>query len=177
MRQGNALERLAGRTVMGRHRRILENDASNPCIGCGPHNPVGLRLAFHREDDAVTAALAMTEHWQGWPGRLHSGVLYTAMLECANWTVYGLKGRIGLPTSTSALGLRRWVGIDEPLALRGRIVEDGQEALVVRVEATTHASEVVAELSRRFTLPDRASFLAKMGYDEVPSGLEGALPG
>lgn len=150
----------------------LENDPQNPCVGCGPEHPTGLRLAFQRRGDAVETTLEATERHQGWPGRLHSGILYLAMLETANWTVYGATGRVGLPTRTSALGLQRWVRVGETLTLTGR----KDSANVVRVEATDAEGRPVATLERAYDLVDRATFLERMGYDEVPAGLEEALP-
>jgi len=120
----------------------------------------------------VETRLAAAEHHQGWPGRLHSGVLYLAMLETANWTVYGLTGRVGLPTRTSALGLARWVRVGETLTLTGRRDAEG----AVRVEAADAEGRVVATLERAYEMVDRATFLTRMGYDEVPAGLEEALP-
>lgn len=156
-------------------RVALENDPGNPCVGCGPENSVGLRLAFHREGDAVSTALEATREREGWPGRLHSGVLYLAMLETANWTLYGLRGRVGLPVRTSALDARRWVPTGESLTLTGRLVEGDSKARA-RVEATDAQGSIVATLERDYDLPDRATFLKRMGYDAVPVGLEDALP-
>ncbi len=67
----------------------------------------------------ATTLTASAQH-QGWPGRLHSGILYLAMLETANWTLYGLRGRVGLPVRTSALDAKRWVATGETLILMGR---------------------------------------------------------
>lgn len=151
---------------------LLENDPRNPCVGCGPEHPTGLRLAFRRRGDRVETTLLATDLHQGWPGRLHSGILYLAMLETANWTIYGLLGRVGLPTRTSALGLTRWVRVGETLTLTGRKEGEG----LVRVEATDEAGTSLATLERTYELVDRATFLRRMGYDEVPAGLEEALP-
>src|SRR2546422_2873880 len=87
----------------------LENDGTNPCFGCGPRNPRGLRLSFHRVGDRVETMLLADVTMEGWPGRLHSGILYTAMLETANWTVFGITGRIGIPVRTSGRRLQRRV--------------------------------------------------------------------
>lgn len=150
----------------------LENDPRNPCVGCGPENPAGLGLAFRRVGDRVETRLVATDLHQGWPGRLHSGILYLAMLETANWTLYGLAGRVGLPTRTGALGLQRWVRVGETLMLAGR--REGET--LVRVEATDAQGRLVATLERAYDLVDRATFLRRMGYDEMPPGLEEALP-
>ncbi len=151
---------------------VLANDSSNPCFGCGPEHPTGLRLKFQREGDAVTAAFAASGRYQGFPNRLHSGILYLAMLETANWTVYGLRDRVGIPVRTSALESKRWVATGEALILVGRIAPTDGEAVRVRVEATDAQGAVVASLERDYDIPDRATFLARMGYKTMPPAFE-----
>lgn len=154
----------------------LESDPQNTCFGCGPDNPVGLQLTFERDGDTVVSTFVPTDTMEGWPGRLHSGILYTAMVEVANWTVHGLLDRLGFPADTSALDLRRWVGTGEQLELVGELVdpEHGGEA-AVRVTARDDSGEIVAQLVREFELPSREAFLTKTGYDEVPTVLEADL--
>lgn len=151
----------------------LENDPTNPCFGCGPEHPSGLRLAFERDGDSVRAALHVTEAMQGWPRRLHSGLLYLAMLEVANWTVYGALARIGLPTRTSALDAQRWVAVGERLALVGRWDAASKTA---RIEARDERGAVVARLEREYLLPTRAEFRARMGADALTPELEALVP-
>ena len=103
----------------------LENDPRNSCIGCGPNNPRGLRLEFRGDGKRIATDLIADETLEGWPERLHSGVLYLAMLDVANWTVYGLHDRVGLPVQTSALTLQRWVPTGTRLSVgRGRAIPD-----------------------------------------------------
>lgn len=154
---------------------LLPNDPRNPCIGCGPDNPIGLRLAFAREGSRVTTTLVVRPEFQGWPGRLHSGVLYTALLETANWTVYGTRGRVGLPTRTSALDARRWIAVGEALRLTGRAIESTGSPLKVAVVATDARGEAVATLEREYDLPSRSEFLQRMGYPDPPPELDGLL--
>lgn len=157
-------------------RSPLETDPENACFGCGPANPVGLKLTFERQADTVVSTFVPTDTMEGWPGRLHSGILYTAMVEVANWTVHGLLDRLGFPIHTSALDLRRWVGTGEELELAGELVEPahGGEA-AVRVTAEDAAGETVARLEREFELPNREAFLERTGYDEVPAVLDDDL--
>src|SRR5438093_6783828 len=74
---------------------------------------------------------------EGWPGRLHSGILYTAMLEAANWTVFGIAGRIGVPVRTSALNLKRWVPTGTRLRIVGRSKTTDPKGVSVALEAVT----------------------------------------
>ncbi|MEA3199577.1 MAG: uncharacterized protein QOE90_1005 [Thermoplasmata archaeon] len=156
--------------------RILENDPANPCVGCGPEHPHGLRLVFAREGAEVTSSLDATRERQGWPDRLHSGLLYLALLETANWTLYGLRGRVGIPVRTSALDAQRWIAVGERLTLHGRLARDEPQSVTVAVEARDASGARVASLERAYDLPDRATFLKRMGYDRAPPGLEDALP-
>ena len=156
--------------------KLLENDPANPCVGCGPSHPHGLRLVFALDGAVVSTTLEATPDRQGWPGRLHSGLLYLAMLETANWSLFGLRGRVGIPVRTSALDASRWIAVGERLALRGRLTRDEPQAATILVEAFDGKGARVASLERAYDLPDRATFLARMGYAEAPAGLDEALP-
>jgi len=154
----------------------LENDPRNPCIGCGPEHPTGLRLAFRREGDIVTTSFAASGRFQGWPERLHSGILYLAMLETANWTVYGLRGRVGVPVRTGPLDAKRWIATGETLVLRGRLTSSDVASAQAKIEAGDEQGAVVAMLERDYELLGRDAFLKRMGYEAVPSALADALP-
>ncbi len=155
---------------------ILENDAANSCFGCGTNNPRGLHLSFCQAGDRVETKLIASATMEGWPGRLHSGILYIAMLEAANWTVYGLTKRIGVPTRTSALDVRRWVSTGTHLRVAGRVTHSTPGQLSVVVEAWDSTGELVASLNRDFVLPSRHDFLERMGYEEIPEVFAGLIP-
>jgi len=126
--------------------------------------------------DRVETSLLADVTMEGWPRRLHSGILYTAMLETANWTVYGITGRIGVPVRTSALGLLRWVATGTRLRIAGRAMQKDRNSLTVEVEATSSDGSSVATLDRDFVLPNRREFLEKMGYEQVPEVFAGLIP-
>ncbi len=155
---------------------MLANDERNACVGCGPANLHGLRLAFRRTGTHVEADFTASAAHEGWPGRLHSAFLYLALTETANWTLYGNLDRVGLPVETGALGLKRWVATGEPLTVRGRLVEHSATTARVETDAVDRDGQVVATLARAYALPGRAEFLKRMGYDAVPAGLEDAIP-
>ncbi|MCB0018533.1 MAG: PaaI family thioesterase [Anaerolineales bacterium] len=49
---------------------------SNDCFVCGRHNPVGLKMAFfHDGQRSVYSEVAIPEHFQGYPGIVHGGVV------------------------------------------------------------------------------------------------------
>ena len=154
----------------------LENDETNPCFGCGPRNPRGLRLSFRRVGDRVETQFLADGTMEGWPERLHSGILYTAMLETANWTTFGVTGRVGIPVRTSALSLQRWVPTGTRLRIAGQAKNPGLNRLTIAVEAFTAEGHPVANLDRDFVLPNRREFLEKMGYEEIPAAFADLVP-
>ena len=154
----------------------LENDEANPCFGCGPRNPRGLRLSFRRVGDHVETSFLADVTMEGWPGRLHSGILYTAMLETANWTVFGVTGRIGIPVRTSALSLQRWVPSGTRLRIAGRAKSTGPSNLTMALEAFPSDGQSIATLERDFVLPNRQELLDRMGYEGIPALFAGLVP-
>lgn len=152
----------------------LPNDPQNPCIGCGPDNPAGLRLTFHRDGDRVRSRLTVEPHHQGWPGRMHSAVLYLALIETMNWTLYGLTGHVGLARETGPLRYERRVGVGDRLDLVGAVTDPDGPAL--RAEAHDADGRRVGWLERTYDVLPEAEFLERMGYDAAPAGLEGCFP-
>lgn len=129
----------------------LENDAMNPCFGCGPANPAGMRMRFAREGEAVRSSFVAEERFQGFPGTLHTAFLYLALVEAANWTVWGLLGRAGVPKVTGPLETFARVPTGTTVATVGRQVASD----TFRAEALVDG-KVVAAIQRTYALPDRA---------------------
>lgn len=76
------------------------------CFGCGPNNPVGMRLRFVRDGDAVVTRFTPPEGWEGPPGVFHGGLQSTLADEVAGWALVGLLGRMGFTTSLNIRFLR-----------------------------------------------------------------------
>ena len=51
------------------------------CFGCGQENPIGLRLSFDWEGDALVSRFTPGEDHQGWPGVVHGGIIATLLYE------------------------------------------------------------------------------------------------
>ncbi|HVL88282.1 MAG TPA: hypothetical protein VM681_09825 [Candidatus Thermoplasmatota archaeon] len=146
----------------------IANDPANRCFGCGPANPSGLRLRFARDGGVVRSTLLVGDDLQGMPGRLHTGVLQIALMEVANWTVYGLLGRVGFPLRTGPLEFTRRIAVGETLSLEGRLLGGGTEPRVETVAIDAEGREV-ARLTRDFDLPDPDAFANRLGYPALPS--------
>lgn len=56
--------------------------SQNNCFGCGPENPVGMRLKFEIAPDKTVACSArVSDQYEGPPGYLHGGIIATLLDE------------------------------------------------------------------------------------------------
>ena len=101
------------------------------CFGCGPHNPVGLKLRFERDGDCVRTRFTLGKGYDGPPGILHGGLQAMILDELAGWTLVGLRGKIGL---TSSLNLRyfRSMRLEDELVAEGRILDEQPNLITVK---------------------------------------------
>lgn len=153
----------------------LENVASNPCIGCGPANPIGLHLEFEATPEGASSRFVAEARWQGFPGRMHSAVLYLALIETMNWSLHARTGRMGLPARTGALSMVRRVAVGDGVHLEGVVHEATGATAKVSASARTPEGAPIGSLDREYRLVNEDEFLRAMGYDELPEGYEGAF--
>jgi len=60
---------------------MKKQPTSRMCFVCGESNPAGVHVRFYeQEDGSVLARFTGQEHHQGYPGRMHGGVI-TAVLD------------------------------------------------------------------------------------------------
>ncbi|PIE17808.1 MAG: hypothetical protein CSA66_05360 [Proteobacteria bacterium] len=103
------------------------------CFGCGPHNPVGLRLRFDKHGgDKVVTRFVLGEGYDGPPGILHGGLQALVADELAGWTLVGLRGRIGLTTSLNVRYIRS-LRLGQQVVGEGTISAEQAQSATVRV--------------------------------------------
>lgn len=76
------------------------------CFGCGPNNPLGMKLRFERHGDTVVTRFTPPKGFEGPPGVFHGGLQSTLADEVAGWALVGLLGRMGFTTSLNVRFLR-----------------------------------------------------------------------
>ena len=132
------------------------------CFGCGPTNPVGMKLHFHRDgEDAVVTTLHPRPGWEGAPGVLHGGLQATLIDELGAWTVVAVTGNFGFTTSMQVRYLRP-VRADQPVDGRGELVERGASTARVRIRLT-QGGDALAMATVSYLLPTLAQAESIMG--------------
>ncbi|UCH59991.1 MAG: PaaI family thioesterase [Anaerolineales bacterium] len=110
------------------------------CFVCGVANPVGLQLRFYSHGaEQVEAEYIVPEHYQGYPGLVHGGIV-AAMLDeiCARALMTGENPRF-MFTARLELRYRKNVPVGQPLRLLGRALKNKVHA------ATSHGAIYNAE--------------------------------
>jgi uncharacterized protein (TIGR00369 family) len=68
----------------------------NPCFGCGPQNPVGLKLRFEETENEVLTKWDPIGYFQGYHNVVHGGIVATLLDEVAAWFVQVKLGTAGV---------------------------------------------------------------------------------
>ena len=124
-----------------------------PCFGCGPVHPHGLRLRFDRDGDEVVTRYMPHEGQQGAPGIMHGGLVTTLADEVAAWAVIATLGKFGF-TATMTAKFRRPVRVGLELEARARIVKARPRVIDVTVKIAQE-DELAFEGEFRFAVLDR----------------------
>lgn len=126
-----------------------EFDVRNPfvgidgyhCFGCDPQNPVGLKLAFHRSGDTVSAQWEPRSELEGYPGVVHGGIQATLCDELGGWYVYAVLGTAGVTRNLSIEYEKTARVEDGPFRITARGLERSQKSARIEVELRNHADE------------------------------------
>src|SRR5574344_200067 len=57
------------------------------CFACSPDNPIGLHMSFYEDGDDIISYWCPQEHFQGWGGIMHGGILGTLIDETCGWVI------------------------------------------------------------------------------------------
>lgn len=103
------------------------------CFGCGPHNPIGLRLTFAWEGDVYSTQWTPAPEHQGWAGIVHGGLLALTLDETLSRAALE---RYGLHWVTAELNtrLRRSARVGVPLVIEARVESVRSKLIVCRGE-------------------------------------------
>jgi acyl-coenzyme A thioesterase PaaI-like protein len=94
---------------------------SRLCFVCGLENPVGLHLSFYETGPGeVTVDFTPPEHYQGYPGVLHGGIVASILDETAGRAHMGAFPPRFMFTAKLEVKYRRNVPIGQPLKIIGK---------------------------------------------------------
>jgi acyl-coenzyme A thioesterase PaaI-like protein len=131
------------------------------CFGCGCNNPIGLKLKFVREGDAVKAEFTPDKAYQGWPGLLHGGILGCLLDEAMSHAAY-TTGSTCL-TASITIRQRQPIKVTEPLVVTARITSHRKKLIETEGRVCLQDGTVVAEsTAKQFVAENEAGKVDKV---------------
>jgi acyl-coenzyme A thioesterase PaaI-like protein len=95
------------------------------CFVCGVENPVGLHLKFYETGPGeVTVDFTAPEHYQGYPGVLHGGIVASILDETAGRALMGIFPSRFMFTAKLEVKYRKNVLVGAPLKIIGKAGKD-----------------------------------------------------
>jgi acyl-coenzyme A thioesterase PaaI-like protein len=111
--------------------------SSNMCFVCGVKNPAGLHAHFYQVDAATCVGRFLpADHHQGYPGRVHGGVVASMMDETLGRAVWGDAKTWGV-TAELTIRYRNPVPLGEMLTVVGRLTRDTRRLFEAEGELIT----------------------------------------
>jgi uncharacterized protein (TIGR00369 family) len=142
------------------------------CYACGEKNERGLHMHFRREGDRTVSEYEPLDYQQGYPGRMHGGIVATMIDEAMGWAVYHAKAWAA--TARLNIRYRRPVRLDQRLRVEAWVVRDRARLLELRAELRDATGALLAEGEGVFMKLDERSagelsrLAVDVGRDDAP---------
>ncbi len=119
--------------------QLTKQPNSRHCFVCGMSNPYGLALSFYEDREGqVVAELEVPDHYEGFPGVVHGGILASLLDEAASRAAMVEDHNRFFVTAKMTIRYRRPVPVGEPLRLVGGLIKG-------RGRITTATAKVVLQ--------------------------------
>ena len=116
------------------------------CFACGHDNPVGLKLEFIRDGDEAKCEFTINEHYEGWYGVVHGGIVCTILDEAMAHTYFP---RIKGVTAKAEFRFRRPAPVGVPMIVSARLLRKTRKLLTTEAKITLTDGTLVAESTAR----------------------------
>ncbi len=157
------------------HRIELANSDDNLCFGCGPENPMGLRLKFYRAGDQIVTDCTPTKWWNGQPGVVNPGIVYAVLIDSVIWTASAILHRVPLMPRTVDMKLGD-LSTKMPFSCKGWVVKRDGPLAQIRAELT-QMGNVKAWLEMETKSVTHQEYQAARPLVEIPASLRGYFEG
>lgn len=135
---------------------MKKQPTSRMCFVCGESNPAGVRVRFYeQEDGSLLARFTPQEQHQGYPGRMHGGVITAVLDETVGRAIMIRYGEVlwGV-TAELSMRFRRPVPLGVELTAVGRITAENSRLFEGTGELYLPDGTVAVEASGKYVKLD-----------------------
>jgi acyl-coenzyme A thioesterase PaaI-like protein len=138
--------------TMTEERVMLQQLEGRHCFACGTANPVGLKMRFYRNGNAVYSDIRLGKDFEGWENMAHGGIISTILDEVMSWAIICFR-RTLFVTRKMELKYVRPVPLNTFLRARGRVMDEDRGPLIkTRGELFDDAGRILARSVGEFAL-------------------------
>ena len=134
------------------HRVVAKQPNSKMCLVCGLQNEFGLQAEFFElEDRQLVGLFTPRDHQQGYPGRLHGGIVASMLDETIGRAIRILHGdSLWGVTIELNTRFRKPIPLNEPIRTVSRIVKETHRHFEGEGEILLPTGRVAAEAQGRY---------------------------
>ncbi|MGE5340109.1 MAG: PaaI family thioesterase [Candidatus Omnitrophota bacterium] len=127
----------------------------NYCFVCGKENPVGLKLTFtfNAETNETVSHVVFPQHFQGWTGIVHGGLISTVLDEIMFHAAFH---RVPQKMATVEMTVRfkKPARIDKTFTLTGKVIDIKRRLICAEGHLIDSDHVLVASASGKFMVVD-----------------------
>jgi len=119
---------------------------SKSCFVCGLSNPHGLQLRFYSTGpEEITTEIVVPDHYQGYPGVVHGGIVAAMLDEAAGRSLMGGDPPRFMYTARINVRYRKNVPTGQPLILIGKVTKNKARTAAANSALYTADGTLLAE--------------------------------
>lgn len=145
------------------------------CFGCAPSNPIGLHMEFFEEGEQIISFWRPQEHYQGWVGVLHGGIIATLIDETAGWVVTRKLQAAGMTAKLNVSYHKALMADETQITIRAQITLQRRQFAYIHVAVENAHGEVCAEGDATYCVLDEQKS-REMGFEHCNVEGDNLLP-
>ncbi|MGQ7871287.1 PaaI family thioesterase [Sunxiuqinia sp. sy24] len=142
------------------------------CIGCSPHNPVGLNLEFWDDGESIISMWQPRSEFMGWVNVLHGGIQATLLDEIAAWVVYTKCATAGVTAELQVKYLKPLHTNQGEIRIEGKLVEQNKRLAIIHAKLLNDEDELCAEADVKYFIYPEVVARKKFHYPGVEAFYE-----
>ncbi len=122
------------------------------CIGCSPHNPIGLKLEFWDDGESIISTWNPRREFEGWVEVLHGGIQATLLDEIAAWVVYTKCKTAGVTAELKVSYKRPVFTTQGEILIKGRLVAMNRRLAIIHAQLFNAENQLCAEADVKYVI-------------------------